>query len=75
MTFTDSLEADLRRRDFTVNALGGGPTGRVLDPLNGRADLAAGVLRCVGDPDRRFSEDALRIFAGAAVRRPAGIFR
>ena len=64
VTFTDSLEADLRRRDFTVNALAADRTGRVLDPLNGRADLAAGVLRCVGDPDRRFSEDALRILRG-----------
>ena len=64
VTFTDSLEADLRRRDFTVNALAADRTGRVLDPLNGRADLAAGVLRCVGDPDRRFTEDALRILRG-----------
>lgn len=64
VSFTDSLEEDLRRRDFTVNAMAADRTGRVLDPLNGRADLAAGVLRCVGDPDRRFSEDALRILRG-----------
>ena len=64
VTFTGSLEEDLRRRDFTVNALAADRTGRVLDPLNGRADLEAGVLRCVGDPDRRFTEDALRILRG-----------
>ena len=64
VTFTGSLEEDLRRRDFTVNTFAADRTGRVLDPLNGRADLAAGVLRCVGDPDRRFTEDALRILRG-----------
>ena len=64
VTFTGSLEEDLRRRDFTVNTFAADRTGRVLDPLNGWADLAAGVLRCVGDPDRRFTEDALRILRG-----------
>ena len=64
VTFTGSLEEDLRRRDFTVNTFAADRTGRVLDPLNGRADLEAGVLRCVGDPDRRFTEDALRILRG-----------
>ena len=64
VTFTDSLEKDLRRRDFTVNAMAADLAGNLRDPLGGRADLAAGVLRCVGNPDRRFGEDALRILRG-----------
>lgn len=72
VTFTDSLEEDLRRRDFTVNALALDPAGELQDPLGGREDLAAGVLRCVGDPDRRFDEDALRILRGARFAAQLG---
>ena len=61
VAFVPRLEDDLARRDFTVNAMAMGPDGAVTDLYGGRADLAAGVIRCVGDPDRRFSEDALRI--------------
>ena len=61
VTFTRSLEEDLRRRDFTVNAMALGLDGTIRDPFGGRDDLAAGILRCVGEPDRRFDEDALRI--------------
>ena len=64
VAFTDSLEEDLGRRDFTVNAMALDRRGVLYDPLNGRADLAAGVLRCVGEPDRRFDEDALRMLRG-----------
>ena len=64
VTFTASLEEDLRRRDFTVNAMAVDLRGTLYDPLNGQADLEAGILRCVGDPDRRFEEDALRILRG-----------
>jgi putative nucleotidyltransferase with HDIG domain len=64
--FGSSLEADLARRDFTMNALAWGApdtaTGpRLVDPHEGRADLAEGVIRAVGEPDRRFEEDALRM--------------
>ena len=60
--FSDTLEEDLVRRDFTVNALAADPvTGQVLDPLGGIADLAARRIRTVGDPRVRFSEDHLRI--------------
>ncbi len=59
--FTRSLEEDLRRRDLTVNAMALGLDGTLVDPFGGRADLAAGILRCVGEPERRFDEDALRI--------------
>ena len=70
--FTDSLEEDLRRRDFTVNAMAADLAGDLYDPLGGRADLAAGVLRCVGDPDRRFGEDALRILRGVRFAAQMG---
>jgi len=64
VTFTRSLEEDLKRRDFTVNAMALGQDGSVRDPFGGRTDLDAGVLRCVGQPDQRFREDALRILRG-----------
>lgn len=53
---------DAARRDFTVNAMFYDPVdGSVHDTVGGRADLEAGVIRCVGDPDRRFGEDHLRL--------------
>lgn len=58
--FTDSLEEDLSRRDFTINAMAF-DSKRLIDPFGGQADLCAQVIRCVGDPERRFHEDALRI--------------
>ncbi len=59
--FTTSLREDLGRRDFTVNALALGLDGSVVDPHGGLGDLARGVVRAVGDPARRFGEDALRL--------------
>ena len=61
VAFDVGLTEDLARRDFTVNAMALGPDGAVIDPFGGQADLTAGVIRCVGDPDRRFGEDALRM--------------
>ncbi|MBQ2618190.1 MAG: HD domain-containing protein [Oscillospiraceae bacterium] len=61
VAFTSSLEEDLARRDFTINAMAWDPEEGIVDPFGGRADLEAGVIRCVGDPARRFDEDALRI--------------
>jgi tRNA nucleotidyltransferase (CCA-adding enzyme) len=66
VTFGDTLDEDLARRDFTVNALaipldGDGRPGPVVDRWGGRDDLAAGILRAVGDPGARFREDALRM--------------
>lgn len=63
VAFTRSLEEDLARRDFTINAMAWGPGG-LSDPFGGREDLARGTIRCVGDGDRRFREDALRILRG-----------
>lgn len=59
--FDAGLEEDLSRRDFTVNAMALDGEGRVIDLHGGRADLAAGLIRCVGEPDLRFREDALRM--------------
>ena len=61
VTFVSSLREDLARRDFTVNAMAMDQRGRVYDYNGGRADLEAGILRCVGEPERRFREDALRM--------------
>ena len=61
VSFVSDIREDLSRRDFTVNAMACDAEGQVLDLFAGRADLAAGVIRCVGDPDARFGEDALRI--------------
>ena len=61
MTFVRSLPEDLARRDFTVNAMAMDEDGTLVDLYGGRADLAAKLLRCVGDPTHRFEEDALRM--------------
>ncbi len=59
--FTRNLREDLARRDFTVNALACGRDGKIVDCFGGRDDLEQKLIRCVGDPDRRFREDGLRI--------------
>ena len=59
--FSDRLEEDLCRRDLTVNAMAMDLRGHITDLYGGREDLEAGILRCVGEPERRFEEDALRI--------------
>ena len=59
--FGCSLEEDLARRDFTVNAIAYSPVRGFVDPFGGREDIEEEILRCVGDPHRRFEEDALRI--------------
>ena len=64
VTFTRSLSEDLRRRDFTVNAMAMNAHGQIFDPFGGQRDLQAKVLRCVGSPDERFHEDALRLMRG-----------
>ena len=59
--FTANLREDLARRDFTVNAMAWHPEKGLADPFGGREDLKARRIRCVGTPERRFDEDALRI--------------
>ncbi|HPE87956.1 MAG TPA: CCA tRNA nucleotidyltransferase [Spirochaetia bacterium] len=61
VAFTGDLLDDLSRRDFTINGMAVDPaTGEVVDPAGGMADLAAGVVRAIGDPVARFTEDGLR---------------
>ena len=59
--FTRSLREDLLRRDFTMNALAYNPRTGLVDICGGAEDIARGIVRCVGEPDRRFQEDGLRI--------------
>jgi len=75
ITFLGAIEGDLARRDFTINAMAFGvpsgahgdpvTSGSLVDPFGGAADLAAGLLRAVGDPSERFREDALRMLRAA----------
>lgn len=68
--YLSTVEGDLARRDFTVNAMAYSPTRGFADPFGGRADLKNKILRAVGDADARFTEDSLRILRGVrfAVR-------
>ena len=59
--FVTSLEGDLARRDFTMNAIAMDQAGNIVDPFGGEEDIKGRTIRCVGDPDRRFAEDGLRI--------------
>ena len=61
VTFTRRVEDDLARRDFTVNAMAYNEKDGLVDVFGGRADINEKLIRAVGDPDKRFSEDALRI--------------
>jgi poly(A) polymerase len=61
VAFTDCFLADAARRDFTINAMSCDRSGRLFDPFDGRADLAKGRIRFVGDPVARIREDYLRI--------------
>ncbi len=61
VAFGVSLEEDLARRDFTMNAVALCPDGRIVDPHGGRQDIARGIIRAVGDPRSRLAEDALRM--------------
>lgn len=64
VSFTDNLTLDLSRCDFTVNAMAYNDEQGFVDPFSGREDLKNGILRCVGNPDKRFNEDSLRIMRG-----------
>ena len=61
VAWTRDWREDAARRDFTVNAMSATPEGRLFDYFGGRADLAAGIVRFVGDPERRIREDVLRV--------------
>lgn len=61
VTFTPSLLEDLKRRDFTINAMAYCPEKGLVDEFDGESDLQHGIIRAVGDPRQRFTEDALRM--------------
>lgn len=61
VSFVGDLTTDLSRRDFTMNAMALPPDGLLVDPFGGAEDIEARVIRCVGKPERRFEEDALRM--------------
>jgi poly(A) polymerase len=62
VVFANSPEEDVKRRDFTINGLVmRHNTGEILDFVDGQADLQAGIIRAIGEPDRRFAEDKLRM--------------
>lgn len=62
--FTPNLEEDLKRRDFTINAMAFNPDSGIVDLFGGRKDIEHGCIRCVGNPVERFGEDALRMLRG-----------
>ena len=69
VSFTEDIEEDLARRDFTINAIAGNVAVEddvdcIIDPFEGVADLHKGIIRAVGNPEDRFEEDALRILRG-----------
>ena len=72
VTFTDDLTLDLSRRDFTCNAMAYNEKDGIIDPFGGAEDIKKGVLRCVGEPDKRFNEDALRILRGLRFASACG---
>lgn len=61
VTFTRNIDDDLARRDFTINGIAYSPRRGFIDSQGGKEDIKNGVIRCIGDADKRFSEDALRI--------------
>lgn len=61
VSFTRSLREDLSRRDFTINGIAYSPVRGLVDEFGGAEDIRRGIIRCIGEPDERFGEDALRI--------------
>jgi len=73
VTFSDNLEDDLQRRDFTMNAIALHPiTGDIIDPYQGQDDIKDKVIRTVGNPNDRFTEDALRIMRAVRFKAQLG---
>ncbi|MBV5342315.1 CCA tRNA nucleotidyltransferase, partial [bacterium] len=69
VTFVDTIEEDLKRRDFTINAIAYGYSGLLVDPYDGQQDLLSGMIRCIGEPKVRFKENPIRMLR--AVRMAA----
>lgn len=67
-----TIDEDLKRRDFTINAMALTRGGRLVDPFSGQKDLQDKIIRAVGDPDRRFNEDALRMMRAIRIASQLG---
>lgn len=65
--WTDKIEEDLARRDFTINAMALSPDGQIIDPFHGQDDLQNKLIKAVGDPTTRFQEDALRLIRAIRI--------
>lgn len=74
VTFTKSLREDLKRRDFTINAMAYNHKDGLVDLFGGEEDLKRGMIRCVGNPGERFDEDALRILRALRFSAQLGFF-
>lgn len=74
VTFSCNLYDDLIRRDFTINAMAISSSGELIDNFNGRADLKNKIIRAVGDPAKRFTEDALRILRALRFASQLGFY-
>lgn len=61
VSFTKNIIDDLSRRDFTVNSIAMDISGEIVDPFDGKSDIQRKIIRCTGEPEKRFTEDALRI--------------
>lgn len=73
VVFVSDINKDLARRDFTVNAMAYSPYDGFADPFGGQSDIKNGILRCVGSPGARFSEDALRILRALRFMSEKGL--
>ncbi len=67
VSWTDKIEEDLARRDFTVNAIALSSDEKIVDPFKGQNDIKNKIIRCVGNPDTRFQEDALRLIRAIRI--------
>lgn len=67
VSWTNKIEEDLARRDFTINAISLSADGTIVDPFGGQIDIKNGIIRAVGDPHKRFKEDALRLIRAIRI--------
>lgn len=72
VSFSTNLEDDLKRRDFTVNAIALNSNGTLIDPYQGQSDIAKKLIKSVGNPEERFSEDGLRLIRAVRIAAETG---
>ena len=74
VSFTNSLKDDLSRRDFTINSMAYNPSVGLIDYFDGQNDLDRKIIKCVGNPNKRFNEDALRILRSLRFSSTYGFY-